>query len=1534
MSFAAEGALGGAARTEILFIDSGVQGYQALIEGARPGLEVVLLSADLDGIAQIAAALAGRSGVDAVHVISHGAPGSLALGSGSIGLDDLDAHSSELATIRQALSKGADMLLYGCDVAAGDAGQAFVARLAGLTGADVAASEDLTGAASKGGDWHLEIATGTIEAASALSQEMQQTYAYTLAPNDQNFDSQTRRMLDEGGETIGGVTYTLMGAGGVSLIDEPGFFIITPDPSDLAVIFNYGEFTEVLSGPLDARITAADGAEFRLVSMEIDTGSGLGTSSLLTITGYRDGAAVVGASDTFDTSISDAAGSVTYAKNGAAEWRGGLLTFNSNWQSVDEIRITGQNTAVMVDELDFEAAIAPNAAPSATNLTDTVVYAEDAGTVSLADIVVSDADVGETITATLTLSNPAAGSLSVGTYGSATSTFNAGTGVWTVSGSVANVNSALAATAFTPAANWDRDVTIATRIRDADGAGPADGVITLDVTPANDAPTATNLTQTKAAAQGGSAAALDDIVVVDVDTGDTVTATLTLSDPLAGTLSTGTFGSATSTFNPGIGVWTVAGSVADVNAALASATLTPSAGNAQNFTITTRVRDLADTGPVDGTITVNVTASDTPPSISGDIAVPADGRYVVGQTMSFTLTFDESVTVSGTDSTLGLTIGGAARSAAFQSKTANSITYTYTVQAGDADADGIEIGGVTLGTSTIRDAGGNDASLSLAGHLPSTVSVLVDTASPAVTSVTVPADGTYVAGQNLDFTVIFDEQVIVFGGDSVLNLTVGSAARTAHFLSENFSMVTYRYTVQAGDIDANGVTIDGLSLGGGAIRDPAGNNAVLTLNSVGSTTNVLVDATVPAITGEITAPANGVYTAGQTLSFTVTFDENVTVTGTGSTLGLTIGGAARNAIYDSKTANSISYVYTVQNGDNDGDGVAVSGISLNGGVIRDAAGNNANLSLAGHLPSTAGVLVDTAAPSFTSATVGGSTLVMTYADAGLLDATHAPAPGDFTVLADGAAVSVTGVVVNGAAHTVTLTLASPVSAGAVVTVAYADPSGADDINAIQDAVGNDAASLAATSVTNTTSPPTTPTPTPLTQTETVDGVVVEKVISAGPGGTQIQTVTIPVVSPSRVEQVGGNQVADIPLIRDSSGATLLGLQAPVGVGLTASGFTAPKAAGDSLADLIREIVARTGGGSQNQTQLTGGGAGFIDSLRSDTPLLVQTIVVTGSSGSAPLGIFCSATGAVQTALVIDTSNLPNGAALELQNVDFAAVVGSATITGGAGAQHVWGDDARQNILLGEGDDVLHGGGGNDTVGSTTGDDQVHGDDGDDVVFGGEGSDFVHGNAGNDTVNGDAGDDRVYGGKGQDQVFGGEGDDLMFGDTGADSLQGNVGQDTLDGGEGDDLLLGGQDADVLFGGVGADALFGDKGDDVLQGNLGDDTLQGGLGDDRLHGGQGDDVLMGGEGDDMLLGDFGDDVLIGGAGTDVFVATGGGLDRVLDFNFAQGDRVGLLNKVTYSVAQVDADTVVTLDGGAQMVLVGVQLSGLSDGWITMV
>ena len=145
--------------------------------------------------------------------------------------------------------------------------------------------------------------------------------------------------------------------------------------------------------------------------------------------------------------------------------------------------------------------------PMATNTTQSKAMIEDGPLIELDDIVVTDVNVPETITATLT-SNPAAGVLTTGTYGSATSTFNAGTGVWTVTGTVGDVNAALAAVAFVPAANWDQDFSIITRIRDAAGTGPDDGSILVDVTPVNDAPTFTATATNPTFVEGSTAVSL------------------------------------------------------------------------------------------------------------------------------------------------------------------------------------------------------------------------------------------------------------------------------------------------------------------------------------------------------------------------------------------------------------------------------------------------------------------------------------------------------------------------------------------------------------------------------------------------------------------------------------------------------------------------------------------------------------------------------------------------------------------------------------------------------------------------------------------------------------------------------------------------------------------------------------------------------------------------------------------------------------------------------------------------------------------
>ncbi len=332
--------------------------------------------------------------------------------------------------------------------------------------------------------------------------------------------------------------------------------------------------------------------------------------------------------------------------DGSGNWS---LTTSALAAGTYSVTARAEDTAGNLGAASSALSVTINSAPTASNLTQTVIYTEDpGGSLALGDIVVSDNDPGETITATLTLSDTAAGVLSTGTYGSATSTFNNGTGVWTVTGSVADVNAALTAVAFTPSANRDQNATITTRIRDANGSGPADGTITLSVTPVDDAPTATNLTQSKAVTESGGTVALDDIVISDVDTGDTVTATLTLSNVSAGSLSTGTYGSATSTYNAGTGEWTVTGSVADVNAALAAVALTPSANNDQNFTITTRIRDAANTGPADGTITVTVTPVNDAPVLT-----------TTGGSVSFTenappVAVDSALTLSDVDnSTLG-----------------------------------------------------------------------------------------------------------------------------------------------------------------------------------------------------------------------------------------------------------------------------------------------------------------------------------------------------------------------------------------------------------------------------------------------------------------------------------------------------------------------------------------------------------------------------------------------------------------------------------------------------------------------------------------------------------------------------------------------------------------------------------------------------------------------------------------------------------------------------------------------------------------
>ena len=103
---------------EIVFIDATVPDYQTLIDSAHPGTQVVLLDPSQDGIAQITAALQGGN-FSAVHIVSHGSEGSIQLGSSILNAETLETqYAASLQQWRESLTPDADILLYGCNVAA------------------------------------------------------------------------------------------------------------------------------------------------------------------------------------------------------------------------------------------------------------------------------------------------------------------------------------------------------------------------------------------------------------------------------------------------------------------------------------------------------------------------------------------------------------------------------------------------------------------------------------------------------------------------------------------------------------------------------------------------------------------------------------------------------------------------------------------------------------------------------------------------------------------------------------------------------------------------------------------------------------------------------------------------------------------------------------------------------------------------------------------------------------------------------------------------------------------------------------------------------------------------------------------------------------------------------------------------------------------------------------------------------------------------------------------------------------------------
>ncbi len=172
-------------RREIVFVDARVPDANRFVDDltsqANRAFEIVWLNQGEDGVAQVSRALHSQRDIAAVHLISHGADGQVQLGASTLDFDALRENAQQIKAWGDALTEQADILIYGCDVAATPGGEAMLSALSRLTGADVAASTDRTGNAALGGDWALEYATGAVEAQVALDSASQHTWNGVLA---------------------------------------------------------------------------------------------------------------------------------------------------------------------------------------------------------------------------------------------------------------------------------------------------------------------------------------------------------------------------------------------------------------------------------------------------------------------------------------------------------------------------------------------------------------------------------------------------------------------------------------------------------------------------------------------------------------------------------------------------------------------------------------------------------------------------------------------------------------------------------------------------------------------------------------------------------------------------------------------------------------------------------------------------------------------------------------------------------------------------------------------------------------------------------------------------------------------------------------------------------------------------------------------------------------------------------------------------------------------------------------------------------
>jgi hypothetical protein len=549
----------------LLVVDARVANYQSLLADLPANVTVRVVEVQESGLTAISASLGSGQRFDSVQIVSHGSAGSLTLGADTVNSATLTAQASAVQAWGTHLSADADILLYGCDVASGTQGAAMIGQLAALTGAEVAASTDATGAVDKGGDWDLEANTGSIESALVLGKVATERFADVLAAPTIVDSGGSRSTAEDNSRSVTGITIADTDVGNsqtVTIVTTNGVMTLatTANTSSLT-----GDGTSNIS--FVASAANATAAINGMIFQPNKDFSGTATFTVAT----NDGT----------TPVSLGAKNITVTVNATAP----VLTLPALAQVAAE------------DTPSYFAFTGSNA------------------------IVLTDADANDLQTLTLSVAH---GTLLVKTnvVSGITSASNNNSASVTLTGTAAQLSATLAdaqGVQYTSALNYNSSAglgaeTLNFALSDGVAAHNQSGSIALNVTQVNDAPDLS--TGVAATVQEGNSVAMnraqlavsDNALDVDIQTGQQVAAQLMVkidSLPTDGTLR----------YNNGV---VIVGSVVPVTS-LASLTYTHNGTDiTSNQTVTFNVT-VSDGGgaATAGVITIIVTPKNVAPSISG-----------------------------------------------------------------------------------------------------------------------------------------------------------------------------------------------------------------------------------------------------------------------------------------------------------------------------------------------------------------------------------------------------------------------------------------------------------------------------------------------------------------------------------------------------------------------------------------------------------------------------------------------------------------------------------------------------------------------------------------------------------------------------------------------------------------------------------------------------------------------------------------------------------------------------------------------------